>query len=148
MKKAEADHARRGALLDIRVQKNLENKGLESLTEFDNVIRAQCLVEVIQVALQVLNTISDNPGALLTQKVKGEIFALVKEKNAILRGEVQRNLEEARMELHTEINDLRTEMEGGSRQARIKGESGVPEPEPPCCAPARPPPAKGNLHHA
>ncbi len=46
------------------------------------------------------------------------MFALVEEKGAKLRGEVQGNLDEAKMELHTEINDLRTEMEGGEQERR------------------------------
>ncbi len=62
------------------MQRALENKRLESVTEIDKVIKAQCLVEVPNGALQVLNTISDNPGALLTLKVKGENSTLLEEK--------------------------------------------------------------------
>ena len=118
LKKAEAENERRGALLDIRVQRALENKGLESLTEIDKVIKAQCLVEVPHVAVQVINTITDNPGALLTRKLKGEISTLVEEKSTLLRGEMKGDLGDAKMELHTEINDLRTEVEGGSQERK------------------------------
>ncbi len=117
-KRADAENEKRATLLDLRVQRALENKGLESLTEIDKVIRAQCLLEVPKVALQVLDTISNNPGALLTQKVKGEIFALVEERTRNLRGKVKADLDEAKMELHTEINDLRTELEGGDQERR------------------------------
>ena len=41
---------------------------------------------------------------------------LSRKKNIIVRGEVQKNLDNAKMELHTEINDLRTEMEGGLKR--------------------------------
>ena len=116
LKKAEAADAKRGALLDIRVQRALENKGLESITEIDKTIKAQCLAEVPRVALQVLDTIQNNPVALMTQNVKGEISALVNEKTLVFRGEMQKNLDEAKMEVHTEIGDLRTQVEGGSKR--------------------------------
>ena len=109
------DFDKQNHLMEIQVQKALENRGLESLLDIDKVIKAQCMVEVPKVVSHIQNIISENPGTLLTGKVMGDIFAIVEEKSAIFGRDIQASFEELKIELRTEVGDVSTELKGGYR---------------------------------
>lgn len=106
-------------LMEIQVQRALENRGLESLLDIDKVIKAQCMVEVPKVVSHIQNIISENPGTLLTGKVMGDIFARVEEKSAIFGRDMQASFEELKIELRTEVGDVRKDLKGGYRSNKF-----------------------------
>ena len=73
------------------------------------------MVEVPKVVLHIQNIISEIPGTLLTGKVMGDIFARVEGKSAIFGRDMQASFEELKIELHTEVGDVRKDLKGGYR---------------------------------
>ena len=60
-RKVDTETERQSQLLEIRVQRFLENRGLESLNEIDRDINNAILAEVPKVVSQIQNNFSQNP---------------------------------------------------------------------------------------
>ena len=73
------------------------------------------MVDVPKIISHIQNIISENPGTLLTGKVMGNIFARVEEKSDNFGRDMQASLKKLKIELRTEVGDVRTSLTGGYR---------------------------------
>ena len=105
------------------------------------------MVKVPKVVSHIQNIISENLGTLLTGKVIWDIFARVEGKSAIFGRDMQASFEELKIELRTEVGDVRTDLKGGATGATNFGtKSSPPKSANPQCAHPRPLFATGTPH--
>ena len=103
-------------LMEIQVQRALDKRGLESLSEISEVIKNELKAEVPKVFVQVQNLFTEDPNALLTSRFKEEVFALVEEKSAHFGRDIGSGVEEMKVELYSEIEALKAERRGDAQQ--------------------------------
>ena len=102
--------------MEIQVQRALENRGLESLMGISKDVEDALKEKIPIVVTHVQDLFRKHPGALLTSEVKGEILALVEEKNALLGSDLGAKVEETKVEFNSEMQDLRVIVEGGAQE--------------------------------
>ena len=61
---------------------------------------------------------TENPEVFLTGRVMGDIFARVEEHNTLFEKDLGAHVEEFKVELHSEIEELKTKVEWGVQERR------------------------------
>ena len=85
--------------MEIQVQRALENRGLEGLRGISKDVEDALKEKIPMVVTHVQELFQKHPGALLTSEMKGEILALVEEKNALFGRDLGAKVEETKVSL-------------------------------------------------